>query len=404
MFDTTSDEFAAHPEPFFETLRQECPVWKDERSGIYWITTYDDVKNAARRPHLFSNHRQVFGAGDPELQAIQATGYPEVPTITPSDPPEHLRYRKLIFRSFSRNFVETLEPAISDIVNGLIDKFICRGEVDFEREFAALVPGYVIADALGVPREDQGLFMRWTDEITATIMFFEALSREQELRYKRSFVEFQHYFAGKIEDKRANPQNDMISLLVTARVEGERPLDVPEILDIIRIIMLGGNETTASWIAGTMLILLDHPDVMQPVRDDRSLIPQMLEETLRLLSPSRWNRRTVEGSSCTVGGVEIPEGATVRLVWNSGNYDEKYFPEPYKFDMDRTGPTHLSFGHGVHYCVGKDLARAEARLAFQILFDRLADIQLAVPRDEIHNRPMGGVPRLNRLPLRFRRA
>jgi cytochrome P450 len=253
-------------------------------------------------------------------------------------------------------------------------------------------------------REDQGLFMRWTDEITATIMFFEALSREQELRYKRSFVEFQHYFAGKIEEKRANPQNDMISLLVTARVEGERPLDVPEILDIIRIIMLGGNETTASWIAGTMLILLDHPDVMQRVRDDRSLIPQMLEETLRLLSPSRWNRRTMEGSSCTVSGVEIPEGATVRLVWNSGNYDEKYFPEPYKFDMDRTGPTHLSFGHGVHYCVGKDLARAEARLAFQVLFDRLADIQLAVPRDGIHNRPMGGVPRLNHLPLRFRRA
>ena len=235
-----------------------------------------------------------------------------MPTITPSDPPEHLRYRKLIFRSFSKNFVEALEPAISDIVNGLIDRFIYHGEVDFEHEFAALVPGYVITDALGVPREDQGLFMRWTDEITATIMFFEALSREQELRYKRSFVEFQHYFAGKIEEKRANPQNDMISLLVTARVEGERPLDVPEILDIIRIIMLGGNETTASWIAGTMLILLDHPDVMQRVRDDRSLIPQMLEETLRLLSPSRWNRRTMEGSSCTVSGVEIPEGATVK--------------------------------------------------------------------------------------------
>jgi cytochrome P450 len=401
-FDVSSEEVAACPEPFFAALRRECPVWRDDQSGIYWIAKYDDVKTAARQPNRFSNHREVFGAGDPELEAIQATGFPVVPTITPSDPPEHSRYRKLIFRSFSKPFVESLEPSIADIVNSLIDKFVERGEVDFEHEFAALVPGYVIADALGVPREDQPLFMRWTDEITATIMYFERLTRAQELEYAQAFVDFQHYFAAKIEEKRANPTNDMISLLVHARVDDERPLDVPEILDIVRVIMLGGNETTAAWISGTMALLLDHPDVMARVRADRSLIPRMLEESLRLLSPSRWNRRTLEGGPYTLSGAEIPDAAIVRLVWNSANYDEKYYPDPDRFDIDRAGPTHLAFGHGVHFCVGKDLARTEARLAFEILFDRLDDIELAVPREQVHNRPMGGVPRLNQLPLRFR--
>lgn len=401
--DPYSDEIIASPKPFFEALRKECPVFRDERAGVTWISRYEDVRAAARRPEVFSNHRPAFGAGDSELEAIRAEGYPEVHTITQTDPPEHTRYRKLVFRAFSPEAVKRLEPSIRRICNGFIDNFIHRGEVEFVSEFALLVPGMVMADALGVPFADQDRFTQWADEIIPTIMLPEGLSRDKQIEYTRSWVEFQHYFAKLVEQKRANPGTDMISDLIVARVEGERQLDLPEILDLIRLFLVAGNETSASWIAGTMLLLLDNPTVMQRVVADRRLIPQMLEESLRLVTPSRWNRRTLEGDrNMVMRGTEIQMGDVVRLVWNSANYDEERFPNPNVFDIDRDTSGHLAFGHGIHFCIGKDLARAEGRIAYEVLFDRLGNIELALPREDVRNLPMAGVNRLNHLPLRFR--
>ncbi|WP_160148929.1 cytochrome P450 [Amycolatopsis alkalitolerans] len=403
-FDPRSPEVVACPEAYFAAMRSECPVHRDAETGVYSLARYDDVRGAAQRPNLFSSHRPIFGEGDPELEAIQAEGFPEVPTLTPNDPPVHTRYRKLVNRAFSPKVVKDLEPAIKSIISGLIDNFADRGEVEFLSEFAALVPGYVIADALGIDRRDQDKFMHWSDQIVATITFVEGLSRAQQIEHKWGFVQFQHYFAKEIEKRRENPGTDMISDLVTARVGGERPLDRDEILDLIRIFLVAGNETTASWIGGTMRLLLANPEVLAQVTADRSLIPRMLEESLRIISPSRWTTRTVELGAepvAQVRGVEVPEGSRVRLLWNSANHDEAYYPDPETFDIHREGPGHMAFGHGVHLCIGAALARAEARIAFEGILDRLTGLRLAIPHSEIHNRPMGGVNRLDVLPLTF---
>lgn len=403
-FDPSSPETLARPERFFDAMRRECPVFHDEPSDSYYLSRHTDVRSAARMPNTFSSHRPIFGAGDPELEAIAAEGYDVVQTLTPNDPPVHTRYRKLVNRAFAPAKVKALEPAIQVIVDELVDRLQTRGAggepVDFAGDFAALVPGYVIADALGVPREDQPRFMSWTDDIMATIQAAEVLSRERQIACKRSYVEFQHYFASIIEQRRREPGEDLISLMVTSEVAGERSLDVEEILDMIRIFLVAGNETTASWLAGTLLLLLDNPDVMNEVRNDRSLLPQALEETLRIVSPARWAMRTIEGEAPTVNGVRIPEGARARLLWMSANYDEEAFPTPEQLDIRRDTTEHVAFGFGVHLCLGAGLARAEARITFDTLLDRLSTIELAVPRDEVRYLPMAGVTRLAELPVR----
>ncbi|WP_214102680.1 cytochrome P450 [Acrocarpospora catenulata] len=402
--DLTAPEVVAHPEELFAAMRRSCPVFYSEQMDTYMLARYDDVREAMRLPIEFSSDRPFFGTGDAELEAIQAEGYPQVPTLTMTDPPIHTRYRKLVNQAFSPKAVRELEPSIRRIVNEIIDVFAAGGEVEFVREFAGLVPGYVIADALGLPRADQDRFMEWADNFVDSIQGREILSRERQLECQRSFIEFQRYFAGVIEQRRRQPGSDLISSLVTARVAGERPLEMEEILDLIRIFLTAGNETTASWLSGTMLLLLTHPDQFAEVRADRSLIPVMLEESVRLVSPARWTRRTLTGEPFEMSGVTIPPGATVRPLWTSANRDEAYFPHPDEFDIRRDNSAHMAFGHGVHFCLGVNLARAEARVAFEVLLDRLADITLAIPADEVRNLPVVGVNRLAALPLRFTAA
>ena len=405
-YDPAAPETLSRPEKFFAAMRRECPVFHDAQSNSYYLSRHADVREAARRPNTFSSHRPIFGTGDPELETIAAEGFREVQTLTPNDPPIHTRYRKLVNRAFAPKKVAALEPAITTIVHDLVGGLVEAGRdgapVDFVAHFAALVPGYVIADALGVPRSDQKQFMSWTDDIMATIQAVEVLSRERQIECKRSYVDFQHYFAEIIEQRRQQPGEDLISLLVTSRVDGERPLDVEEILDVIRIFLVAGNETTASWIAGTLLLLLDHPEVLAEVRADRELLPQMLEESLRLVSPARWAMRTVEGDECpVVDGVELPAGSRARLLWMSANHDEQTFPEPDRFDIRRDASQHVAFGYGVHLCLGAGLARAEARIAFGVLLDRIADVGLAIGREDVRYLPMAGVSRLAELPVRI---
>jgi cytochrome P450 len=216
-------------------------------------------------------------------------------------------------------------------------------------------------------------------------------------------VDFQHYFAAEIEKRREQPRDDMVSHLVHAKVDGERSLDVPEILDVLRALLVAGNDTTTNLLGGALLLLLDNPGQMAEVQADRSLVPNMIEESLRYLSPSRWNMRTVLGNGgAEIAGCHLDSGIRVRLGWQSANWDEAHFPDPGKFDVHRDVSKHMAFGHGIHFCIGKDLARAEGRIVFNALFDRLYDIELAAPRREVGPLPVAGVNRLNKLPIRFK--
>lgn len=399
-FDTSAPEFWTDPAPFFESLREECPVFKLPEDQGYIISRYDDVQVAAKNPAVFSSTRPIFGGGDPELEAIQETGYPIVPTLTNNDPPEHTRFRKLVNRAFAPDVVKALEESIVDIANSIVDGFGGRTEVDFVREFADVMPCFVMADWLGVPREDQKIFKSWSDDIVETIMVGPRLSRERQFECKRSYVAFQHYFAKIIEERRLNPGTDAVSHLVTARIGGERPLDVPEILDLLRAFLVAGNDTTANLLGGTMLLLLDHPDTLTEVLADRSLIPGLIEEALRIVSPAQWTMRTVMKDE-NLGGCPVNAGERARLGWGSANRDATYFADPHTFDIHRDASNHMAFGHGIHFCIGHQLARAEARIAFEVLFDRLADFRLAVERDEVQRNPVPGINQLGALPVAF---
>jgi cytochrome P450 len=218
-------------------------------------------------------------------------------------------------------------------------------------------------------------------------------------------VEMQLYFADLIEERRQRPADDLVSKLVTAREDDERPLDVPEILELIRIFVAGGSESTASLLGSALYLLLTHPDQFEQVRANHSLIPQMLEEVLRLESPVQWNPRMVMTEGVAVGEVAIPTGSRVMLGWGAANRDpERFGPGADRFDIFRTGPQHAAFGHAYHYCLGAPLARIEARIGCEQLFSRLSDIELAVPAEELSFVAHGVVRRLESLPLRFTAA
>jgi cytochrome P450 len=392
----------SYPQEFFATARAECPVAELPGGGGYVITRYDDVRAASMRVREFSNTRPVFGAGDPELEEIAARGYPEVPTLTNNDPPEHTRFRKLVYKAFVPEVVAGLEPKITALAHGLIDQVAGRGEMDFVTDFTQVLPIMVMADALGVSREDRAVFRVWSDNITDMIMAYMVLSPERRRECRLTYVDFQHYFAAEIDKRRQRPADDMVSHLVHAKVDGERSLDVPEILDVVRALLVAGNDTTTNMLGGALLLLLDHPDQMAEARADRSLVPQMIEEALRYLTPSRWNMRTVIGDGgADIAGCHIDPGTRVRLGWQSANWDETHFPAPDTFDIHRDASKHMAFGHGIHYCIGKDLARAEGRIVFNVLFDRLDTIELAAPRKDLGPLPVPGINRLNKLPIRF---
>lgn len=370
-----SPQTTQDPYPFYEAARAHCPVFRLEGQPAYFVSRYQDVIDTARDPGTFSSKRAPVGGGDPEYEAILAAGYVQPPTLTNNDPPAHSRIRKLVNRAFSPAAVAELEPGIRALVERLVDAFVDEGRVEFVTQFALPLPATVIADALGVSHDRFVDFKRWADDIQTLIAGF--YDRERGLACSRSLVEFQQYFAAEIDRRRDDPGNDMVSRFIAARIDDERPLDVPEILELCRVVLVGGNETTSSLLTNTMYLLLQHPDQFAMVRADPSLIPALLEESLRFQSPAQWLGRVVAQDDASVGGIPTPKGSRVLLSWASANRDPVRFENPDTFDIFRTDArNHVAWGFGVHHCVGMHLARAEARIAFEVLLSRLRDIRL----------------------------
>ena len=397
QFDLSDPTFWSDPNDFFASMRSECPVFSMPEGQGYLVATYEGVKSASSMPQVFSSTRPIFGGGDPELEAIQEKGYPIVPTMSNNDPPRHTRYRKLVNRAFAPAVVEQLEDSMHDIAHGIIDRLEGRTEFDFCREYADVLPSYVMADWLGVAREDQPRFKKWSDDMVESTLS-PTLTRERQIECKLSFVEFQQYFAAIIEQRRGGDGEDAVSLLVNSHVVDERPLDVPEILDLLRQFLIAGNDTTANLLGGTMLLLLDHPETFAEVVADRSLIPDLIEEALRHVTPAQWTMRTVVADS-ELSGCPVSAGERARVALASANRDPEQFEDPDVFDIKRDATGHVAFGHGIHFCIGHLLGRAEARIAFEVLFDRLSDIRLAVPREKVKRRPLAGIYQLQGLPL-----
>jgi cytochrome P450 len=292
-----------------------------------------------------------------------------------------------------------LEPQIQAITNDLIDAFIDRGSVDLLPEFAVPLPVTVIADILGVDRADIWTFKHWGDLMISGNI--DMLSHERRREVAKAVVELHEYFVPRIEERRQNPTDDLLSIMINTEVDGEPPLTTAELLPIIDQILLAGHETTTNLIANAMLVLLNNPDLMRRLRDNPSDIPAMVEEALRWDPPIQCTfRRATRGD--TLEGEDVAEGDMVVPLWAGANWDPAVFDHPERFDIDRSmAKPHMGFGFGPHFCAGAELARIETRIAFETLLSRLDQITLNEDESDLSHLPSFASHGYRRVSLNF---
>jgi cytochrome P450 len=378
----------ANPFDYYRHLRDEAPVHRMADTGFFVLSRYDDVKAVLRDTETFSNTldlEELSGERARRLgalfqQRLSERGWAHVPTLHQSDPPQHTRYRRLLNRVFSPTVVRQMVPGLERICDELIDGFSDRGRCEFVQEFAFPLPGMVISNALGLPREEIGTFRRWADAMLAPAQGL-LTDEDATLRYADIEAEAQHYLAEMFEARRAAPTGDLISVLVEAADEDEQPLTMPELQNLMQQLITGGYITTADGIAAAMYLLAEDPEQQRRIRTDRSLIKPFAEEALRMLAPVqglfRKATRDVE-----LHGVRIPAGSVLHVRYGAANRDESAFEAADTFDVTRPHVTrHMSFGQGPHACVGAPLARQEIVTAFERLLERFDDIRLDGPAE-----------------------
>ncbi len=363
----------------YDALRGEHPVYKDPLTGFYVLTRYEDIRKVVLNPRLWSNQTGLIsikeGPVRAELDRIYETrGWAPLDTLVTNDPPSHRLYRALVDKAFSTLRVTALEPRIQAIIDELIEGFIDDGEVEFLRDFAVKLPMFVIAEQLGVARSDMDLFKLWSD--VSVEQNGPTTTPERDVEIAMLITDMQQYIARVVEAVRIEPKDTLLSHLVHAEVEGRR-LDMREILSIVHQLLVAGNETTTTALAGGMKLLIDRPELAGELRADPERIPAFVEETLRLMAPVQTLfRRALEDTE--IRGVPIPKGAIVEVRYGAANRDPGVFADPERLDLDRTnGKSHLTFGWGIHLCIGNQLARGELRLAFQALTRRMENFRAA---------------------------
>jgi cytochrome P450 len=387
------------PYQFYAAMRQEAPVHHVPGRDIYIVSRYADIEHVLANPEIFSSHGAPGYRPSAEAKAIMAQGWLPTDTLLSNDPPAHRRFRNLVNKAFTPRRVAALEPAIRTIANELVDAFIGAGKAELMRQFAVLLPLIVIADALGVPRANLDDFKRWSDDSVAPMSGM--IDHQRELECAHGMVEFQRYFAAQLDSRRSAPRDDILTDLINARLEGERPLDTREMLNMLQQLLVAGNETTTNLIGNAMLLLLERPEHMAALRADRTKIPGLIEEVLRFESPVQGLYRRTKIAT-ELGGVAIPAGARLVLMYASANRDEAHFASADRFDPARENAReHLGFGGGIHYCLGAPLARMESRIAFETILERTRAIRLAPGLNDFTHTPSFALRGLKVLHIEF---
>ena len=367
-------------------LRDEAPVFQDPSSGIFFISRYEDVVKMAMdhetfSSKMFSSNRALYASEDEELLAIMNQGYENVPTMLTQDPPLQLRYRKFVNKAFSPRSLKALEPFIESVSNELIDNFGDSGSCEFLAEFGVPLPLRVIVSQLGAPEADLPLFRKWTEAFIGNLS--GQLDRDGLLEAAREVIEFQNYFVKKMDERRKKPEEDILSQIVNASIDGEKPLDNAESLSMLSQILVAGNETTSASLTEGIWLLIKNPEQYEIIKSDPSpeVISNFVEEVLRYSSPSsNMFRRTTK--DLEMHGVKIPENSVLFARFASANQDGEKFPDPEKFDITRENlKEQVAFGKGVHHCLGAALSRREMNIGFKVIFERLENFRLSEGAD-----------------------
>ena len=390
----------ACPYPIFADLRSGGGVAWVESLGAWMITRYDDVRAILRDTERFSS---LFPTGpaaggealmngimqlmqEPEMQAVLGSTTMQrgrAAVLLNADPPEHRRQRRLVNPAFRPDRIRGMEPAIRATTERLLDD-VCRdlretGTVEIVSRFAVGLPMTIIALALGVPDNDLATFKRWSDDLVMPVGNHNP-STEQVRGFVLSTKAFNEYFLARVAERRVTPTDDILSDIANAEIDGEELSD-DEQLGMLTQFLVAGNETTTKLITNTIRYLAEDPELQARVRADRSLVETLVEEMLRIEAPVGGLFRQAK-VDVEINGTTIPAGDHMWLLFASANRDECKFAQPDRVDLDRTNvKEHLAFGNGEHFCPGAGLARTEARIAVELLLDRLDDISLAPGND-----------------------
>jgi len=386
---TDLDAFVAGvPHEAFARLRRERPYWQEEADGPgFWnFTRYDDVALVNKDNLTFSSARGgalLFDLSDAELEAQRMM-------LVNMDPPMHTRYRLLINKGFTPRMVGRLEDGIRNMTNTILDRVLEQGRCDFVTEVAAELPLQVIADLMGVPQEDRHLVFDWSNRMVGS----------QDPEYQDSpesamlaSMELYSYAHGLADDKRANPHEDLMSVLTSVEVNGDK-LSELELDMFFMLLAVAGNETTRNLIAHGMDALLEHPDQYRDLLADPSLLPGAVEEFLRWASPVMHFRRTAARDT-EVNGFPVKDGDKILIWYIAANRDDSVFEDPFRFDIRRDPNPHVAFGGGgPHFCLGANLARLEIRVMFEEILRRVPEVRKDGPAERLRSNFINGIKHL----------
>jgi len=408
--DPHTDSFHQNPYPTYAMLREEAPVYEiPGQPGLYFVTTWALVREALMDPATYSNVLPPARRTEPpeevreELEAIRAQGFPYTPALGTNDPPQHTRYRKMINRAFTARAIGWMDPLVNEVADQLATSLPDGEVIDAMESITIPLPVWAIMRILGIEDRYRDDLRRWSDSSNASLG--GVLSAERWLEVERDMIEFQTVICGILDDRRANPRDDLLSTIVHAE-EGEVPLTNQELVWLVRELIVAGNETTIRALADILINIddmrADDPDVWARLRDDEAFRRGVVEEGIRLASPvmGLWRVTTRDAE---LGGVMIPEGSTVFLAYSSANRDAAVFEDPDSFDPLRANvKEHLAFGHGIHVCVGAPLARLEASSALRALGENVTALEV-VDRAALRYGPSYGLRGLTGLPVRVHR-
>ena len=392
-FNITSERIRDNPYDKYRQLHLRDPVHRLRLIDGWALARYEDVDAALRDHRRFSNGGRDFG-------------YLDYTTLLDLDPPDHTRLRSLVSQAFTRNAVADLAPGIRQTADTLLDDLSGKDRFELIRDFAYPLAVMVIAKMMGVPQQDMERFRGWSDALARTT---EPLLTDEDIQEaRRANEELFDYLGGIIdasgppqngasgpphhEQRSESPRDDLISALLAAEEEGNR-LTREELLSTLMLLLVAGNETTRNLIGNGMLALLRNPDQMQRLRDNPDLLDSAIDEFLRYDSPVQLDTR-VSQEDFQIGGKRIHRGQRVICLLGAANRDPSAFVQPDMLDIGRLEKSHISFGRGIHHCLGAPLALLEGRIAFSSLVERFSSIRLAAEPNQRSQMALRGVQEL----------
>ena len=358
--------FMADPYPAYRKLRDRDPVHYSILTRQFVVSRYADVDRILRDHRNFSNDLQKARSSHGSL----GTRKKLKPSMLARDPPDHTRLRSLVNRAFTPGSVAKMEDYIRATAHSLLDEVEGAGKFDLMKVFAAPLPAIVIARMIGVPERDLGRFQVWSDRLARAL---EPLLTPEEVEdVFQTDRKLAGYHAAIIEQRRLGPRNDLVSRLVEAEEQGDK-LTSDETIVMLRLLLITGNETTTNLIGNGVRALLHNPDQLSLLRERPELVPSAVEELLRYDSPVQLDMR-IATCDLEIGDRPVPAGTLLSLVIGSANHDPERFRRPAELDITRSDQGNISFGRGIHHCLGAPLARLEGRIALEVLLERFSEI------------------------------